>query len=261
MNMKKLVAVLAAMFVVSTAAYALDLSVGVSGGAGIPFLRGDFADEMDKGMEESNKMDGISVKDSALSWNAQLDVLLTFMPFLALETGVGFSSSSKTYTTTYSDSSDKSETEMEFKFQRMQVYIPIMARGQYEYEVGGLGMLSYLSAGVKLGIPVADFYTMEYTKYIENGVDLLKDFTDDQKKVTMAEAAGFTMDISFAIGQEFKLADVHYVGLRIGYDLNVLDPYKVPADDKNYMEIEKGKLFVDSLNFNITYRYSFGSIL
>ncbi len=41
MKMKKMISVLAAMFLMSTAAYALDMSVGVSGGVGAPFLRGD----------------------------------------------------------------------------------------------------------------------------------------------------------------------------------------------------------------------------
>ncbi len=255
MNMKKMFAVIAAMFVVSTAAYAVDLSVGVTGGAGIPFMR--FTDsDYEKNFNDMRK-DSDNVLD--LSWNVQVDVLFTFIPYLALETGVGFSSSTMTYANTETDSPKKGDYST-MAFQRMQVYIPIMARGQYEYEVGGLGMLSYLSAGVKLGIPVADAMAI-YGKYDGKDYYTTEDYykaaynmslSDDQKK--MYKAADFTMDVSFAIGQEFKLADVHYVGLRIGYDLNVLDFY---GKDSMY---DSGEAFMDSLNFNLTYRYSFGSV-
>ena len=99
--------------------------------------------------------------------------------------------------------------------------VPLMLRGQYEYNLG----VTYASAGVKFA--------------------LLNAYTD------------FTMDASFAVGQEFRLGKANYLGIRIAYDLNVV---KYPGTRAPLLFLPSREVSVPSdLNFSITYRYAFGS--
>jgi len=66
------------------------------------------------------------------------------------------------------------------------------------------------------------------------------------------------MDVSFAIGQEFRLGDANYLGIRIGYDLNVIQNFDIQQFKDAGLEAYTSH-FMDDVEFAITYRYAFGS--
>ena len=148
------------------------------------------------------------------------------MPFLALETGLGFKTS--TLSVPYGGKVEK-------HYSRKEVFIPVMARGQYEYDLG----VSYISAGVNLGFPVAK-------NYFYGTVD--GEEVDGDGGV---ESSGFAMDVALALGTEFRLGTAHYLGVRLSYDINVVAPY----DTTGLNNI----LNQDDFTAGITYRYAFGS--
>jgi len=119
------------------------------------------------------------------------------------------------------------ETGLEIKFLETigvsKWSIPLMLRGQYEYNLG----VTYASAGVKFA--------------------LLNAYTD------------FTMDASFAIGQEFRLGDANYLGIRIGYDLNVVKYPDTVTTSFIFTQITRDINVPSDLSFSITYRYAFNS--
>lgn len=238
--MKKQFFVIAIIFIISSTTYALDLSVGFSAGAGISFARGDYGDEYNSELSRlrgnRNSNEDFNLQEFNLAYYNQIDVLLGFLPFLALETGFGFSSSSVSYTTIYSVNGFE-QSAGNRSYQRVQIYTPFMLRGIYSYQSGTLTMSSYASAGVKLCVPVDVFGKGE-----DRG---------------LFYSAYFTMDASFAIGQEFQVHNVHYFGLRLGYDLNICSPYRLQVSST----LEEGQFLIDALTLAVTYRYSFGRVL
>lgn len=169
--MKKLLCVMIVLFSVSAVSHAIEVSVGGSLGGGIAFLRGDNADTMPD-------------SDEAFAMQIQANVMLQFMPFLALETGVGYGGSEINYSTSTLGINTK------ITLARAQVYIPLLVRGQYEYDLG----VTYASAGVKLNIPIME--------------DFWKVKVGDATATTLLGKAPFIVDIAFAVGQEFKLGTV-----------------------------------------------------
>ena len=218
--MKKTLLLTVLILSITSMAYSYEISVGGSFGAGLPILRGD----------------NVELPDdiSKLATKTKVDVMIEFMPFLALETGLGFKTSSLTQEFDEGGQTLKSVTG------RKEIFIPIMARGQYEYNLG----VSYISAGVNLGFPV-DHYSTGYL----NDEEIDKDRDSD--------SASFTMDIAFAVGTEFRIAKSHYVGLRLAYDLNVLPVYTLSDAQKD--NPNRTDTFMDDFSAGITYRYAFGS--
>jgi len=223
--MKKVIFVMIAMFAISTAIYAVEVSVGASIGLGPTFLRGEDAKTLD---EMYRKAYG---EPMGVHFYPQFDVMIEFLPYLALETGLG---SKVISAVSYQETGNPNSEQANFqKF--LNINVPLMLRGQYEYSLG----VSYISVGVRLGFDVLGF---DY----HFSSDL------DGSQETILEGSPFNMDIAFAVGQEFRLGDANYLGIRIGYDLNVVRPY----DTTN---IEEFGLFHDDLTFSITYRYAFGN--
>ena len=241
MRLDKLFCVMIALLTINTAAYAIEVSVGASFGAGMPIFRGtNYKDTID-----GIKHQFPDAKKTTFTLIPQIDVMIEFIPFLALETGLGF----KYSTLKYVETLDRAEIDVSYT--RSKIYIPIMLRGQFEYSLG----VTYISAGIKLGFPVSDY-----------DVTALKDLNySDQTFEHSIDASPFTLDIAFALGQEFRIVTSHYVGVRIGYDLNVVEPFATASKDdfKNGTEIKAFPdyfhWFHDDFTVALTYRYAFGS--
>ncbi len=232
--MKKIIAVMIAMFTIGTSVYALEVSVGASVGLGPSFLRGEDAKTFDK------MYSTVYGKPMGVNFYPQLDVMVEFLPFLALETGLG---SKIISTVSYQDTNNPDSVQANFqKF--LNFNIPIMIRGQYEYSLG----VTYASVGVRLGFNLigSDYH---FLSGLPEG--------SSTEEASLFKSSPFNMDIAFAVGQEFRLGDANYLGIRIGYDLNVIRPYDTKA--LNDIGLESPSLFHDDITFSLTYRYAFGS--
>ncbi len=248
MKLNKLLYIIVALIVVNTSAYALDISLGGAFGVGLPIFRGlDYKKRM--GNVGLLKETFPNFKKTTFAIVPQVDLMLEFIPFLALETGLGF----KYSTLNYSDSIQDGDIKTGGKIvTRSEFFIPVMLRSQFEYKLG----VTYISAGVKLGIPVSD-YLLQENEYP----------TLNNKKIIIAKASVFTLDIAFALGQEFKIANSHYLGVRVGYDMNVLRPYAtsagVVAESGDTVPSEAETMlddtdwFQDNFAVALTYRYTF----
>lgn len=219
--MKKILLLCILIISISSMTYALDLSVGGSFGAGIPVFRGDDSTNLLKSMESG-------FGDIAMNFTTKtkIDFMVEIMPYFAIETGIGYKTSSFAY------EKDNAEAFLA----RLEIFIPIMLRAQYEYELG----VAYLAAGVNLGFPA-------FENYYGARVSGLDDNT--------AKSSNFDMDISFALGQEFRLGKANYIGLRVAYDLNVVRPYATSGSlfPSDY------DMFQDDFTVAVTYRYAFDS--
>lgn len=230
--MKKMFLVLS-MMLISTSVYAIELSIGLSTpGFGLAFLRGDDAEDEVRRLENGNLEQA-----SAFSFAPaiQLDLMIALAPFLAIETGIGYSTSS----IIYEGETGNERTEITFK--RDEMTIPLMLRLQHQ--IGSL--LGYGAVGVKFGLPQSKTY--QSTKVFVN--DRLNDsFSDTDSD----NASDFSMDVAFALGLELNLLYSHYVGIRGGYDLNVISPINTDNTPSNY------EWYQDNFNVSLTYRYAFG---
>jgi len=243
--MKKMILVLS-MMLISASVYAIEYSVGLSApGFGVGILRGEDAKTMTDVFKE---VDAKSVFAPSFAPAFQLDFMVEFLPFLALETGIGWTYSSVIY-----EMEDGDFLSQQI-FQRNELTIPIMIRGQYEADK----FVAYGSVGVKLGIPLAGQYM--YGKEFKDGKE-----TDASKKrredSEMDNYSALAMDIAFAIGGEYRITGAHYVGLRLGYDLNVLSPLDAKKVAKNFGDEAKNfeDFYQDNFNVSLSYRYAFNS--
>ncbi len=297
MRIKKILCVLAAMLAITSGVYGaeiVDLSAGVSFNIGNPFLRGSGVGALDKSALEDDL--------SSLYIGGRLDVLVNFTENFGLETGLGFSrsytkadytfdSTEITYEENYYSANGRSWETLYEKIaitdskgsqliQRTQLYIPIMFRAQYGYGVGNLYMVTYGSVGLKIGFSLADFYNLSesytesitYTSTLDSDTLALSGLnSEDIIRISdVVPCAGFTFDIALAIGQEFKLGENHYVGVRFGLDVNILEPhsgYVQYSGDYNRYSLDEtygagaGDIYMDNFNFSLTYRYSFAHSL
>ena len=210
--MKKTLLLTVLILSITSMAYSYEISVGGSFGAGLPILRGDNVELPDD--------------TSKLATKTKVDVMIEFMPFLALETGLGFK------TSTFSMPEGGT---VETHYSRKEIFIPVMARGQYEYNLG----VSYISAGVNLGFPVSKNYVYSTVdgEEVEGGFGV--------------ESSGFAMDVALALGTEFRLGTAHYLGVRLSYDINVVAAH----DTTDFSNV----LNQDDFTAGVTYRYAFGS--
>ena len=151
----------------------------------------------------------------------EFNVMVEFMPYFALETGIDINNFTL-------DSGKNAFGVTTPKVSIFTATVPIMFRGQYENETG----VVYASAGIKLGF--AGGYVATTTMGIF-GYPITNYLRDD----------GFTMDVAFALGYEWRVGDANYLGLRANYDLNVIKQHK----DFSY----------DNTRLAFTYRYAFGS--
>ncbi len=236
--MKRIVLVLILMAIVVAPALAIDISVGGSFGLGLPILRGSDYDDVQKTLESFEDAGG-DLDEDKIAFYPQIDAVISMIPFLSLETGVGFLSSKETQSVSIMGAT------VDTDFMRTEIVIPTMVRGSFEYPLQ-LGLASagvtYISVGTKLGIPLASYMT--YKGDIPGA-------SFDQE----IDAAPVVLDVAFAIGQEFRLGEKNYIGIRVAYDLNVLAPYD--EEDVDAVSSDLSDLRHDNLLFGITYRYMF----
>ena len=224
-RIKNLLCVMIVMFAFSASSYAVEFSLGSSFGGSVPFFRGSDSKDFTSILEATSG----DTKPSRGGFHYQADLMLEFSPYFAIETGLGYSMSS----ITYSD-------ERLITVDNQNLYIPIMLRGQYEWTRNTF----YVSAGVKLGFPMGREYL--------SGIYI-------QPRLTPSiEKSKFSMDASFAIGSELRIGKANYLGIRIGYDLNVIQTFDKKEFEK-YVPSNPVNNFIDDVNFSVTYRYAFGS--
>ena len=204
-KIKKLLFVFVALFAFSTVSYAVEVSVGTSISLGVGLW---------------NNNGGQYVIDNPDFFD--FDVMVEFMPYFALETGIDFN-----YVITSFGENAFGVTTPSVSI--LTGTVPIMFRGQYENETG----VVYASAGIKLGYSGGSVSVGTITGIF--GIPETDYLRDD----------GFTMDVAFALGYEWRVGDANYLGLRVYYDLNVIKKHK----DFSY----------DNTGLAFTYRYAFGS--
>ena len=231
-KIKNLLCVMIVMFALGTTAEAVEISVGASTGLDISFLRGKDAKDFDS-MLETISEESRSSGGGVLS---KIDLMIEVLPFLAIETGLGYESTGIGYR--------HEELFQGVVLNKVQMFVPVMLRGQYEYKLG----VSYASVGVKLGFPL-----LPYMPYGSDDIYFGFDSPFDEIK-----SSKFSMDVSFAIGQEFRLGDANYLGIRIGYDLNVIQNFDAEQFKNAGLEAYESH-FMDDVEFALTYRYAFGS--
>lgn len=194
--MKKVLCVMLALCVVNTAVFAVDLSIGGSFGIGAPMLSGD-----DYAAFRYSDIPSENVDKEAIAIAPQVNVLVEFIPFLALETGLGFKYSHETFSYT------ELGLSAEIIGARSELSIPVLVRGQYGYDMSAGAItsgLTYLAAGFKLGIPTDDYLSVSFLGITDT---------------TAAKSPA--VDVSLAVGQEFGLGEKHFLGLRMQFDINV----------------------------------------
>lgn len=223
--MKKIFLVLT-MMILSTSLYAIEVSFGISGEyIEVGILRGDDAKLLVDGLVDLglNEIYPLSFFPAG-----QIDLMLELAPFFALETGIGYA------TSTISFEGRVFGVNANVVLARKEVTIPFLLRLQVETSK----QVYYMAAGVKLGIPVTD-------SYVEVNASLLG--VSDSLDILDSE---FSLDVAFALGVENRLIGSHYLGARMGYDMNVIPPF----DDKG-----SDDFFHDSFYGSLTYRYAFNS--
>lgn len=256
--MKKIFLVLSIMLI-STSIYAIEVSVGFSApGIGLGILRGDgVLNAANLATERSGSSEGMEQKLTISFAPAfQTGIMIEVLPFLALETGIGYTMSTVMYENEYITTVNGAtvDASAQLLFTKTEITIPFMFRLQHEFR----RFVMYGAVGVKLGIPVSKGYLSEQT--LIDGV-LNVYFPED--------ASSVSMDISFSLGGEFRIASSHYLGLRLGYDLNVISPFDAEkyADARNQALNATYKInasdykdiYHDSFGASVTYRYAFGS--
>ncbi len=257
--MKKLFLIMAMIMSVAAVSQAATLSVGGMLGGGINFFRGADSEDMDKMLDMDNDMTGASKR--SYNFNALVNAVAMFSPSLGVEVGLGFKYSTRSIYSSYLDTDAKYATtknttvELENGYRRMEVNLPIMLRGQFEYEIG-VPMVSYFVGGLKLGFQLSDYMFYEATY---NGTTHdIRNKTESTEGLTLNDDYNldfFMLDISFGVGQEVKINDKIYLGLRISYDINVVSPARVYTyPDKNDAEVN-WNLYHDDLVFSVTLRY------
>ncbi len=235
MRLRKILCTIITLFVISTASYAIEVSIGTSLGAGFPIFRGATYNAY------STSINTLYPNAEKLGYSLNMptiDVMVEILPAFAIETGLGYRYS------TWQNSYTNLGVNTIDSFTRSELYIPIMLRGQSKYGIG----MTYVSAGIKMGFPLSSSYAVKKT------------YSSDEQflvGVIDAAAAKFVLDASFAVGQEFKLAEVHYLGIRVSYDLNILNAFSLQEKNITAMFGEESEWRQDNLTFALTYRYAF----
>ncbi len=224
--MKKAFLVLTMMFL-SVSLYAIEVSFGASlRYLGMGIIRGDDANLLgdtlvDFGLDE---IDPVS-----FFHGGQLDMMVELAPYFAFETGIGYSVSTFAF-----EGRTIGGVKAEVIFKREEVTIPFLLRLQVETR----NQVYYAAAGVRLGIPVTENYAEVNASLFGKSQSI--DVLDSE----------FALDVSFALGVENRLIGSHYLGARMGYDMNVISPF----DNK-----EMDDFYHDDFYGSLTYRYAFNS--
>lgn len=220
-----------------------ELSFGLSGpGAGFTFLRGGQIEYLYINNEGLLRDYGVV----SFAPMIQFDIVIEYLYFFAIETGVGYTKSSLAYNGEQTRVNGRIQYT-EARFTREEITIPLMFRGQLDF----YSIITYTSIGVKFGIPLSKKY---YTYYVNGREQDLGNLENN--------GSDFTLDVAFAVGMEGLVGQSSYLGLRLGYDLSIInpgDPRKMAAIfGGRALGFESAAFSHDNLNFSLTYRYMFG---
>ncbi|MGL4985689.1 MAG: outer membrane beta-barrel protein [Treponemataceae bacterium] len=227
--MKKKLIIGVALLCMSFSTFAIDFSVGVTaGGLGPSFIRGE---EYKLAKESDVKVtnDPSLVFAPAVSVNAVLE----FVPFLGLEAGLGFGTAKAGLK--YTSDSETLKVYSEFT----ELMIPIMLRLQLP--VANFNI--YAGVGANLNIVLSG-------KAVSSNSD-----GKETIKLEKGYYNGFVVDLVFALGAEYAIAQKHFVGLRAQYNLGLMD--RVGYGYEGAEKPSKAAVLSDALAFSLTYRYKF----
>lgn len=266
---------------------AFEMSVGFSlPGVGSPILRGGYTHSANVNFLEDIKSElPISIPGIGLSFAPilSLDLMFEILPYLAIETGVGIG-----LTAIAAQLTRGNETSAVVNL-GLDVVMPLMIRGQYEFgrvviyasvgpkfqiKVGNDFLPLDFEAGI---IPYlntnnidANSINIDTNALINGGISLdgltnadgsIKDninFSDIPSDALQAIIAQNTVtldsflkiDLTIALGIEFRLGDANYLGLRFSYDFGL---------DNLLKWSDYSDLYIDSFAVSFTYRYAFNS--
>ncbi len=200
---KKTVFILLSFILFISNIYTLDISLLGQLGAGTPILRSPFA-TVQKAVAMQNGDFGIKSYQSAIfNTQGQVMSLFEFNPFFAMELGLGLRYSQQQ--TSYKNESIENST----KFQRFDFTVPVNFRVQYSYSLNSKNfehMITYASIGPKISVPFLTGYTEDILGSSYEG-----------------SVNSVNIDLSFSLGQEIKVIQDYFVGIRVSYDLNLID--------------------------------------
>ncbi len=211
--------------------FAMDISVGGSFDLGLSVVRGGYRNNLGDIQEMFSDAGRESyAKVNYLAFAPKVDVLLEFNENFGLETGVGYRNAKSDFDFEYSDGIQYTS------FIRNEVLIPVMFRGQFSYDRDSKVM--FLSVGPKLGIPLDNEYFSETLRGALNGT-------------IKFPAAPVFLDLGISIGQDYRVGNNTYFGIRANYDINLLEPFKV--DDVTSSAL--GELRHDVLSVSVGFRH------
>ncbi|MGL4985892.1 MAG: outer membrane beta-barrel protein [Treponemataceae bacterium] len=225
--MKKLTAITIILVLSTfTLIFGTEFSIGtVLGGFGTTSARGSgYKDFLDENGYESFVGVPYSMSFSPMAdIRGQIDIL----KYMGIEFGVGYSQKSLGF---YKD--DGTDYYI-YKYTFPNISIPIMIKGQIPIN---RNILFYAGAGVRMG-----FNT-------NLSVITYKNQKKEEPDCYSQKYNVFDLDVMIAMGTEYVFANTHYLGIRVGYDFNMVGSLR---DNQQ----ETRKIYVDNLAISLTYRY------
>ncbi len=219
--------------------YSVDVSFSGQLGAGTPVLRSSFA-TVQKAVALQNGDFGIkSYKEAIFNVQGQGIILLEITPFLATEFGLGLRYSQQF--TAHKNASVENSTN----FQRFELTLPINFRAQFSYPLDSLlfdYMTTYATIGPKISFPFLYGYTEDILGSEYQGF-----------------AGSVNLDLSFSVGQEVRIMQGFFAGIRVSYDLNLVDTISKSLaqgdsdTEENFID-NYGKTYHDDFTVYLTIR-------
>ncbi len=242
----KLLCIMFLIFGITTTAHATEVSIGASMGPTIAFLRGSHSKYF---VSHAEFKTGDEVPSRVSFQGRPVDVMIEFLPYLGMEFGLGIGASVMSYkeSDVVIKGTCDASSSIRVDIERVEFYMPLMLRAQYEYKVG----VTYISAGFKFCVPMID-YMYQYDENLKTAATVITESSS-----VVVKSSSFVVDASFAIGQEFRLGYSNYLGIRVGYDLNITPAYRDNLLLSSTREITDS--YMDNLNIALTYRYAFNS--
>ncbi|MGL4981818.1 MAG: outer membrane beta-barrel protein [Treponemataceae bacterium] len=229
--MKKLTAFVASLIVsLYSFTYAADFSFGtVIGGFGTTSVRGsDY-----KSFLEDNAYDSFVGIPYSMSFSPMVDIRgqVDIIKYLGFEFGVGYAQRSIGF---YQKPKVGEEDDHYIsKYTLPSISIPLMLKAQFPINKF---ILFYAGVGTRLNFNV------------KVNLDVYKNDKKENKKYFAQRYDAVDLDLSIALGSEYIIGKNHYLGLRLGYDFNMLG--SLLNED-----FEKQKIYIDNLAISLTYRY------
>lgn len=232
--MKKCLLTFVLVLFISSFAYAIDFSIGATVvGWGPTFTRGSG--------KTAQSFDGLTKLEKPVSVNyafspvASIVGQVDIIPYFGIELGVGYAMKHIGINILFNT----------LKISFSQITIPLLLKAQYE--IADRANI-YFGIGPRFNFNLATTGTQEVLGLGKVEIDFPKDAYNT-----------FDMDLTFALGCEFKLASsAHYLGFRVAYDMNLLGSITENTGTTADANWETEKSYIDDLAISLTYRYKFG---